>query len=102
MVTDIYKIQLTELSPPKKAYLMLKYPKIQIMNIIEGGSYLIDKIKAVVNTKGEIVLVSTTLTTMIEYSILKAEDEDSMSVNSFDAKDEDEYYYNDGQNKREK
>lgn len=40
---------------------------------------------------------------MIEYNMSKAEDEDSMSVNSFDnsQKQDEEYYYQAGQNKKE-
>lgn len=102
VLTDIFKIQLTDLQPAKKAYLLLRYPKKTPMKLQEGASYLIDKIKLVLNKKGELILISTSLTVMIEYALFKADDEDSMSVGSFEGADDarEEYYYADGQNKR--
>ena len=76
----------------------MKYPKKNKLKVEEGANYLIDKIKLILNKNGEIVLISTSLTVMIEYNMSKAEDEDSMSVNSFDnsQKQDEEYYYQAG------
>jgi hypothetical protein len=62
---------------------------------------LIDKIKLVVNKKGEIVLISTSLTVMIEYNLFRPDDEESYDVDSLDlSQEQEEYYYADGQNKQ--
>jgi len=96
---------LTDLNPPRRAYLLLKYSKKKNLSVEEGANYLIDKIKMVLNKKGEIVLISTSLTVLIQYSMFKAEDEDSFDVESLELSqkynnDEDQYYYADGQNKK--
>ena len=65
IATDIYKLELTDVNPNKKAYLLLKYNKKKNLSVEEGASYLIDKIKLVINKKGEIVLISTSLTVLI-------------------------------------
>lgn len=65
IVTDIYKLDLTDVTPYRKAYLLLKYNKKKNLSVEEGAQYLIDKIKLVINKKGEIVLISTSLTVMI-------------------------------------
>ena len=101
IVTDIYKLELTDLNPSKRGYLLLKYHKKKNLSVEEGANYLIDKIKMVINKKGEIVLISTSLTVMIQYSMFKAEDEDSFDVESLELSqkynnDEDQYYYADG------
>jgi hypothetical protein len=54
---------------------------------------LIDKIKLVLNKKGDIVLISSSLTVMIQYNMMKEEHEESFDMNS-DGKDD--YFYNDG------
>jgi hypothetical protein len=62
---------------------------------------LIDKIKLVINKKGEIVLISTSLTVMIEYNLFRPDDEESYDVDSLDlSQEQEEYYYADGQNKQ--
>ncbi len=45
---------------------------------------MIDKIKLVINKKGEIVLISTSITVMIEYSLFRPEDEESFDVDSLE------------------
>jgi hypothetical protein len=94
IVTDVYKIEIPEVS--KKGYLLLKYNKSKNLKVETESSYLIDKIKLVVNNKGKIVLVSNSLTVMIQYSMFKATDENSIEVDS-----DDGYFYQDGQNKSE-
>ena len=46
------------------------------------------------------VLISTALTVLIEYSMLRADDEDSLSAGSQEPTKVDSYYYGDGQNKQ--
>ena len=99
-MTDIYRVELTDLTPAKKAYLLLKYPSDSKLKVQEGASYLIDKVKLVLNSHKEVVLISTALTVMIEYTMLRADDEDSLSAGSQEAKQVDSYYYGDGQNKQ--
>jgi hypothetical protein len=67
-----------------------------------GGKYLIDKIKLVINKKGEIVLISTNLTVLIQYQMIREESEDSYdSLDiSQNENDDESYYYADGQNKK--
>ena len=99
-MTDVYRIELTDIQPHKKAYLLVKYLKKKKLNVKEESNYLIDKIKLVINKKGEIVLISTSLTVMIEYNLFRPEDEDSYDVDSLElSQEQEEYYYADGQNK---
>lgn len=93
---DVYKLELTDLNPPRKAYLLLKYQKQKNLKVDIGGKYLIDKIKLVINKKGEIVLISTHLTVLIQYQMIREESEDSYDI----SQDEETYYYADGQNKK--
>jgi hypothetical protein len=89
-VTDTYKVDLPDINV--KGYLMLKYPKTSNLKVSENASYLVDKIKLVINGKGKVILLSGSKTVMIQYSMFKAQDEDSFDVNS----DDDAYAYQDG------
>ena len=60
VVIDIYKIELTDIS--KKGYLLLKHAKGKQYDLITNESYIVDRIKTIINKKGEIVLISTSLT----------------------------------------
>ena len=98
IVTDVYRIELTDIQPYKKGYLLLKYSKKKNPKLQQDSNYLIDKIKLVINKKGEIVLISTSLTVMIEYKLFRPEDEESYDVDSLglSQEDDEEYYYADG------
>ena len=86
VVTDVYKVEIPDIS--QKGYLLLKYNKSKNCKVETESSYLIDKIKLVVNNKGKIVLVSNSLTVMIQYSMFRASDENSIEVDS-----DDGYHY---------
>jgi hypothetical protein len=45
---------------------------------------LIDKIKLIINKKGEIILISTNLTVCLQSKMVKEDDEDSFDVNSLE------------------
>ena len=94
VVTDIYKIEIPDIA--KKGYLLLKYNKSKNLKIDSDCTYLIDKIKLTINAKGKIVLVSSSLTVMIQFAMFKASDENSIEVDS-----DNDYHYQDGQNKSE-
>jgi hypothetical protein len=94
MITDVYRIEICDIA--KKGYLLLKYSRAKNLKVEPSSSYLIDKIKLVINPKGKAVLVSSSLTVMIQYSMFKASDEASVEIDS-----DNEYEYQDGQNKSE-
>lgn len=54
------------------------------MKVETGASYLIDKIKLIINKKGEIILISTNLTVCLQSKMVKEDDEDSFDVNSLE------------------
>jgi|TARA_B110001450_G_scaffold224472_1_gene222106 hypothetical protein len=83
-VTDLYKLELTDLMPHRRAYLLLKYCKQKDLKVETGASYLIDKIKLIINKKGEIILISTNLTVCLQSKMVKEDDEDSFDVNSLE------------------
>jgi hypothetical protein len=98
-VTDVYKLELTDVIPHKNAYLLLKYHKDKKCQVKTNASYLIDKIKLVINKKGQIILTSTSLTVMIQYNLFRVEDEHSLDVDSLGNSEYDEndsYHYQDG------
>lgn len=80
IVIDVYRLELTDLNPVRKAYLLLKYQKQKNLKVDVGGKYLIDKIKLIINKKGQIVLISTNLTVLIQYQMIRQESEDSYDV----------------------
>jgi hypothetical protein len=76
---NICEVTLKEMSPQKKAFLVLRYPSSMDLGkrLIENADYLIDKIKIIINKKGEICLISTEHTVMIEYRRLNQNEEDT-------------------------
>lgn len=70
--------------------------------LMDNADYLIDKVRLIINKKGEICLVTTEHSVLIEYRRLNQNQEDSQSFGS-DASDsdKDEYQYINGQNKSE-
>lgn len=70
--------------PHRRAYLLLKYQKQKDLKIETDSSYLIDKIKLIINKKGEIILISTNLTVCLQSKMIKEDDEDSFDVNSLE------------------
>jgi hypothetical protein len=59
-VTTIFKVEVADLS--KKAFLLLKHVKDKKYNLFDNELYIADKLKLLINKKGEIVLVSTSST----------------------------------------
>ena len=76
VVTDIYKITLTDIST--KGFILLKHLKKMTVDYQVNDSFVIDKVKLVINPKGEVVLISTSLT------VLRAESEESFTVESLE------------------
>ena len=83
-MTDLYKLELTDLMPHRRAYLLLRYSKQKDLKVTSGASYLIDKIKLIINKKGEIILISTNLTVCLQSRMMKEDDEDSLDINSLE------------------
>lgn len=76
---DIVEVQMKGMQIFKKAFLVLKYPTSLGLkkNLVEKADYLIDKIKVIINAKGEILLLTTPHTVMIEYKRQNQNEEDT-------------------------
>lgn len=61
-VTDIYKVHIVNLV--RNGFLLLKRQKSRKMDFETNDQYLADKVKLIVNPKGEVVLISTSLTVL--------------------------------------
>lgn len=75
-MTDIYKITLTDIGV--KGFILLKHLKKMTVDYKVNDNFVIDKVKLVVNPKGEVVLISTSLT------VLRAESEESFTEESLE------------------
>ena len=75
-VTDIYKVQIVNMK--RNGFLLLKHQKSRRIEFEPNDQYLVDKVKLIVNPKGEIILISTSLT------VLRVESEESYSVESME------------------
>ena len=75
-VTDIYKVQIVNLN--RNGFLLLKHQKSRKIDFEPNDQYLADKVKLIVNPKGEIVLISTSLT------VLRVETDETNSVESLE------------------
>lgn len=76
VITDVYKITIVDID--KQAFVTLKSHKNKRSTFAAGDTYVIDKVKLVINPKDEVVLVSTSLT------VLRSESEDSFTVESLE------------------
>lgn len=74
VITDIYKATLIDIDT--HAFVLLKCHKSGRHIFNSGDSYLIDKVKLVINPKAEVILISTTLT------VLRSESDESFEVES--------------------
>ena len=74
VVTDIYKATLVDIDT--QAFVLLKCHRNSRNTFNSGDSYLIDKVKLVINPKAEVILISTTLT------VLRGESDESFEVES--------------------
>jgi len=86
-VTDVFKIELTDLvfpASPKRGYLILRHNKNKKMIITEGENFIADKVKVVINKKGEVVVISTSVT------VFRAEQDDTFTVGSFELSQKEE------------
>ena len=89
VITDVYKILITDLNDclagKGKGYLILKYTKNkQNIKLIDGENYIADKVKIIINKKGEVIVISTSCT------VFRAEEEGTFSVESFELSDKEE------------
>ena len=69
LVTEIFKIKLTDID--KKGFLLLKLHKSkarQLETLLQNFEYLVDKVKLQINSKGELILSSTSNTVLREES----------------------------------
>jgi len=62
----------------------LKHNKKKNLSFIDGDTYIADKIKIIVNKKGEIVIISTSLT------VFRAEKDDTFTVESLELSQRDD------------
>ncbi len=76
MVKNIYNVTLKDVDI--RGFLLLKHQKKNLMEFLSSDCYVADKIKLTLNTKGEVVLLSTSLT------VLRAESEDNFTVESLE------------------
>ena len=63
---------------------MLKHIKTKKYKLLDGHTYLMDKIKMILNRKGEVVLSSTSST------VIREEREDTFSLNSLEMSQREE------------
>ena len=76
VVTELYKINLVDIET--RAFILLKSHQKNRTQFVPGDSFLIDKVKLVINQRGQVILESTTLT------VLRSESEDSFTVESLE------------------
>ena len=57
---------------------MLKHPKKRALEIKSGDTFLIDKIKLMINRMGEVVLISTSVT------VLRVETDETHTIESME------------------
>lgn len=84
---EIYKVEVTDLicpQMPKKGFLIVKHSKKNALQLIDGETYLADQVKIVVNKKGEIVIISNSIT------VFRAEQDDIFTVESFELSQKEE------------
>lgn len=74
VITDIYQVTLVDIDT--HAFVLLKCHRSSRYIFNSGDSYLIDKVKLVINPKAEVILISTTLT------VLRSESDESFEVES--------------------
>jgi len=74
VITDIYKATLVDIDT--HAFVLLKCHRSGRNVFNSGDSYLIDKVKLIINQKAEVILISTTLT------VLRSESDESFEVES--------------------
>jgi len=86
MVINIFKVEIVDIQ--KKGFLMLKHPKSKNFTLLDSYTYIFDKVKLIVNKKGELVISSTTST------VIREEKEDTFTVESleFSQRAENEAY----------
>ena len=73
---NIYNVTLKDVDI--RGFLLLKHQKKNLMDFTTSDCYVADKIKLTLNTKREVVLLSTSLT------VLRAESEDNFTVESLE------------------
>jgi hypothetical protein len=93
VVIDIYKIELTDTN--KRGYLLLKHAKGKLYDLITSENYIVDRIKLIINKKGEIVLISTSLTSksfpyLIYDIVFRAESDETFEVESLELSQREE------------
>jgi len=76
VVKKIYNVSLEDVGI--RGFILLKHPKKILMDFVAGDAYVADKIKLTLNTKAEVVLLSTSLT------VLRSESEDNFTVESLE------------------
>lgn len=76
VVKNIYNVTLKDVDI--RGFLLLKHQKKNLMDFTTSDCYVADKIKLTLNTKREVVLLSTSLT------VLRAESEDNFTVESLE------------------
>ena len=57
---NIYKCELVDIE--KRGYLMLKHNKNKNFKLLDNYNYLLDKVRLMINKKGDIILSSTSST----------------------------------------
>lgn len=76
VVKNIYNVTLKDIGI--RGFFLLKHQKKNVMEFMASDCYVADKIKLTLNTKGEVVLLSTSLT------VLRSESEDNFTVESLE------------------
>ena len=74
--TDVYRCQIVDMQ--QRAFIVLKHPKKRLMELKSGDTYLVDKIKLMINRMGELVLISTSVT------VLRVESDETHTIESME------------------
>jgi hypothetical protein len=64
MVITIYRVEIIDIQ--RKGFFLLKRLKRKSVELLEGQSYILDRVRLGINRKGEIVLSTTAKTTIRE------------------------------------
>jgi len=87
-IIDIFKVECSDIC--KKGYLLLKHNKSKQVDLLVSEEYIVDRIKLIINKKGEVVLISTSLTgkyyfrTKFSPIAFRAESDDTFEVDSLE------------------
>ena len=76
VTTNVYKVHIVNMQ--RTGYLLLKHSKSQKLSLNPGDNYVANKVRLMINTHAEVVLISTSLT------VLRQETEETLTPDSIE------------------